>query len=299
MVTRSQQEVWRLTPWLAIILCLANFILMAFDARTDGNERVIRIWVQTVADFVQSPVATVASAVTGYFSSYANLRSAQDENTLLRKKVEELELELRQKEELAAENARLVKLLGLKERGKFNVLPARIIGRDPSAWFDSAIIDVGSLDGVKLNMPVVTSGGLVGRVTAVGPLTAQLDLLTREKSGVGAVIGSSELTENSGAVGVVTGTGRSDLLEMKYVPGSIEVTEGQTVYTSGQDKIYPPGLKIGEIIQIEKGSATTPHKIFIKPTGGFESLQEVSVVLYEPKAAPQFEQQAGKPTKSK
>ena len=94
MVERSQQEVWRLTPWLAVVLCVANFVLMAFDARTEGNQRVIRVWAQTAADFVQSPVTTVSSSVTGYFSSIANLRSAQSENDALKQRVQVVLLHL-------------------------------------------------------------------------------------------------------------------------------------------------------------------------------------------------------------
>ena len=296
MVERSQQEVWRLTPWLAVVLCVGNFILMAFDARTEGNQRVIRVWSQTAADFVQSPVTTVSNSVTGYFASIANLRSAQDENDALKQRIQELEVELKAKEDLTAENARLSQLLELKEKSKYKVLNARIIGRDPSVWFDSSIIDRGSLDGVKINMPVVTNGGVVGRVTAVGPLTSQVDLLTRDKSGVGAVVGE---VSGSNALGVVVGSSKRDVLEMRYVAGSVEVQVGQSVYTTGQDGIYPAGLKVGEIVQVESGSATTPHKITIKPTAGIDRAQEVGVLLYEPSAKTEFEQQLNKPPKAK
>ena len=296
MVERSQQEVWRLTPWLAVVLCLANFVLMAFDARTEGDQRVIRVWAQTVADFVQSPVTTVSSSVTGYFASIANLRSAQDENDALKQKIQELEVELKEKEDLAAENARLAQLLELREKSKYKVLTARIIGRDPSVWFDSSIIDRGSLDGVKINMPVVTNGGLLGRVTAVGPLTSQVDLLTRDKSGVGAVIGE---VSGSNALGVVVGSSKRDLLEMRYVAGSVEVQAGQSVYTTGQDGIYPAGLKVGEIVQVESGSTTSPHKILIRPTAGIDRAHEVGVLLYEPPERSEFEQQLNKPPKTK
>ena len=160
MVERSQKEVWRLTPWLVIALLLGNFVLMAFDAReiTSGH-RYIRVWTQTVADFVQSPVTSVSSGLSGYFSSISNLRSAQDENGLLKQRVQELEVELKGKEDLTSENERLKALLDLKEQSKYKILTARIIGRDPSVWFDSSIINRGSLDGVKLNMPIVTDGG--------------------------------------------------------------------------------------------------------------------------------------------
>lgn len=288
MVERSQTEVWRITPWLVIILLLGNFILMAFDAREiNSGQRIIRVWSQTAADFVQSPVTTVTTSVSNYFGSISNLRSAQSENDQLKQRVQELEVELKAKEELASENERLKSLLDLKEQSKYKVLPARIIGRDPSVWFDSSIINRGSLDGVKINMPVVTNGGLVGRITAVGPLTSQFDLITRDKSGLGAVIGEISA---SNALGVVSGTSKRDLVEMRYVAGTVDVQPGQSVYTTGQDGIYPPGLKVGEIVEIRSGSATIPHQIFIRPSAGISSMQEVGVLLYEPAQKPEFEQ---------
>ncbi len=277
-----------MTPWLVIILLLGNFMLMAFDAREiTSGQRIIRVWSHAVADFVQSPVTSVTSGISNYFSSISNLRSAQSENDLLKQRVQELKLETRGKDDLASENDRLRGLLNLKETSKYKVLTARIIGRDPSVWFDSSIINRGSLDGVKLNMPVVTDGGLIGRVTAVGPLTAQFDLITRDKSGVGGVVGE---LGSSGILGVVAGTSKRDLIEMKYVSGSADVQAGQMVYTTGQDGIYPPGLKIGEIIEVRTGSATVPHEIFIRPSAGINSVKEVGVLLYEPPPRTEFDQ---------
>ena len=288
MVERSQQEVWRMTPWLVIVLLLGNFMLMAFDAREiTSGQRIIRVWSQSVADFVQSPVTSITSGVSNYFSSISNLRSAQSDNDLLKQKVQELELEIKGKEDLTAENDRLRSLLSLKENSKYKVLTARVIGRDPSVWFDSSIINRGSLDGVKLNMPVVNDGGLVGRVTAVGPLTAQFDLITRDKSGVGGVVGE---VGTSNVLGVVAGTSKRDIIEMKYVSGSVDVQPGQVVYTTGQDGIYPAGLKIGEIVEVRSGSATVPHQIFIRPSAGINSIKEVGILLYEPPAKTEFDQ---------
>jgi len=298
MVERSQKEVWRLAPWLLIVLLLGNFILMAFDAREiTSGQRFIRVWAQTVADFVQSPVTSVTSSVTNYFSSIANLRGAQDENSKLKQQVQELQVELKGKQELTAENDRLKGLLNFKQTSKITVLSAQIIGRDPSAWFDSAIINRGSLDGVKLNMPIVTDGGLVGRVTAVSPLTAQVDLITRDKSGVGGVIGE---IGSSTALGVISGTSKKDVLDMRYVPGTIDVQVGQLVYTTGQDGIYPAGLKVGEVVAVSKGSAPTQNSIQLQPAAGLNSMQEVGVLLYEPPQRPEFDQRlpnTGKETK--
>jgi rod shape-determining protein MreC len=288
MVERSQKDVWRLTPWLMVALLMVNFVLMAFDAKEiTSGQRVVRAWTQTAADFVQSPVTTITSSISNYFASISNLRSAQSENDKLKQHVQELEVELKQKEELASENDRLRAFLQLKEQSKYKVLTARIIGRDPSVWFDSSIVNRGSLDGVALNMPVVTDGGLVGRVTAVSPLTAQVDLITRDKSGLGAVIGQ---IGESNALGVVNGTSKKDLLEMKYVPGNVDVQVGQSVFTTGQDGIFPPGLKVGEIVNLVSGSATTPHQIQIRPAAKLSSMQEVGILLYEPPERTNFEQ---------
>jgi len=279
MVERSQKDVWRLTPWLMIALLIVNFVMMAFDAKEiTSGQRVVRSWTQTGADFFQSPVTSITASISNYFISISNLRSAQSENDILKQHVQELEVEVKQKEDLTS------------------VLPARIIGRDPSVWFDSSIVNRGRLDGVALNMPVVTDGGLVGRVTAVSLLTCQVDLVTRNKSGLGAVIGQ---IGESNALGVVSGTSKGDLLEMKYVPGTVDVQVGQSVFTTGQDGIYPPGLKVGEIVRVISGSATTPHQILIQPAARLNSMQEVGILLYEPSPRGEFEQKLPNAVKTK
>ncbi len=287
MVERSQKEVWKITPWVMLFLLLGNFVLMAFDARqANTQQRVIRVWGQTVADFVQSPVTFVSSAAGNYLSSISTLRTAQSENDVLKQRVQELEVEIQNSKSLTTENERLKELLQIKATGDYKILGAQIIGRDTSAWFDSSIINRGSLDGVKLNMPVVTNGGLVGRVTAVSPLTAQIALITKDKAGLGAVVGA---LGTSNALGVVTGNGKKETLEMGYVPGSIEVKVGESVYTTGQDGIYPANLKLGEVTEVRSGSATVAHQIFIQPSAKLSAMQEVAVLLYEPPPRPEFD----------
>lgn len=260
--------------------------MMAYDARADNEERVIRVWTQAAANFIQSPVTTISSAVTGYVGYLANLRSAQSENDKLKQKIQELEVAVQESKELSVENRRLKSLLELETDSEIKILPAQIIGRDTSVWFNAAVINRGSLDGVKLNMPIVVNGGLVGRVTAVSPLTAQIDLITRDKSGLGAIVGE---LGSSNALGVVKGTGDKDILEMHYVPGYESVKVGDVVYTTGQGGVYPPGLKLGDVIEVRTGSATVPHQIFIRPSAKLYSMQEVAVLLYTPPPRPKYE----------
>lgn len=286
MRERSQKDVWRLLPWLTVSLLLGNFFLMAYDAKTSSEERMIRVWTQAVAKFVQSPVTSISSGISSYFSSLTSLRSAQTENEALKQRVQELEFEIQKKAGLSEENARLKGLLDLKNQSNYKVVAAQIIGRDPSAWYDTIIVSKGSLDGVKLNSPIVNDGGLIGRVTAVSPLTAQVTLITKSKAGLGGVIGE---LGSSNAVGVVTGSGKRDMLDMGYVPGNIPVQNGDIVYTTGQDGIYPPGLKIGQVVDIQTGSTTEPHKIIVEAGAKLYGMQEVAVLIYDAPQKPQYE----------
>ncbi len=271
---------------MLLILLLGNFVLMAYDARADDDERVIRVWTQAAAQFIQSPVTTITSSATGYFEQLVNLRSAQTDNDKLKQKIQELEVAVQEDKELSVENKRLKSLLDLKQNSQYKILTAQVIGRDTSAWFNSAVINRGSLDGVKINMPVVVNGGLVGRVTAVSPVTAQIDLITRDKSGLGAIVGE---LGTSNALGVVRGSGNKNRLEMNYVPGYEPVKVGDVVYTTGQGGVYPPGLRLGEVEEVRTGSATVPHQIFIRPGANLHSMQEVAVLLFEPPPRPKYE----------
>jgi len=86
---------------------------------------------------------------------------------------------------------------------------------------------------------------------------------------------------------------------MRYVPGTIDVQVGQPVFTTGQDGIFPPGLKVGEIISVSQGSATTAHQIIIRPAAKLSSMQEVAILLYEPAAKTEFEQKLPNAVKKK
>lgn len=286
MVERSQKDVWRLAPWVLVALLLINFVFMAYNARTN-DEIVVRTWAQAMATFVQSPVSSVSDGISGFVGSFANMRSAVTEVEELRARNVQLETELRESENLSSENERLKGLLGFKDESKYQIQPARVIGRDPSTWFDLATINKGTLDGVKLNMPVVTREGLAGRVVAVSPITAQFILLPDEKAAAAAVIGEIGV---SNALGVVRGTGEKGVLEMRYVPGYEKVEVGNMVTTSGQDGIFPPGLKIGEIVEVRSGSATVPHTIYIRPSVRMSALTEVAVLLYQAPPRQKIEQ---------
>jgi rod shape-determining protein MreC len=243
------------------------------------KQRVIRVWAQAIVAPFQRITTGAGGAGVGFFQRWANLRNAATENEQLKKRVEEMDAELRQSRAAIDENARLKGLLNLKEQNQYEIVAASVISRDPSEWFDTVTINRGRMSGIQLNMPVVTASGIVGRVVATSPWTAQVMLITAERSAAGAVVG--QLGE-SNALGSVKGLGENGLVEMRYVSGLEEVKQGDYVVTTGQDGIYPAGLSVGEVVRVKQGSATVPHVIHIKPSARLDQLQEVAVLLYRP-----------------
>src|SRR6185503_3428807 len=133
------------------------------------------------------------------------------------------------------------------------------ISRDPSLWFRRLTIDLGTLNGVKRDMPVSAAGGIVGRVISVGPNFAMVQVITDKHAGVGAML------QNSRAMGEVRGVGDDDRCELKNIKTSETVEAGESVITTGLDRIYPKGLLIGTVERIEPDPNAPWHRIIIKP----------------------------------
>jgi rod shape-determining protein MreC len=287
-VARSQKEIRQRAPWWLVGLLIFNLGLMAYDARDAvTKQRVIRVWAQSLIAPFQRATSGVGGAGAGFFQSLARWRNAAAENVQLKQQIEQLGMELNQLRPERDENVRLRALLDLKGKSQYQMVTASVIARDPSLWFDTITINRGTSSGIGLNMPVVTPGGIVGRVIGVGPWSSQVMLITDERAAAGAVVGQ---LGQSNALGSVRGLGENGLLEMRYVSGLEEVNVGDYVVTTGQDRIYPPGLNVGQVVEVKKGSATVAHVIHIKPGARLNALGEVAVLLYHPPEMPAPEQ---------
>jgi rod shape-determining protein MreC len=279
-VARTQKEIRQRAPWWFLGLLVFQLALMAYDAR-DGvtKQRMIRVWAQALISPFQSAASSVGGAGSGFFQYFRDMRNAAAENGQLKKRLESMEAELSQSRANHDENVRLKELLDFKEKSDYQMVTARVIARDPSVWFDTVTINRGSSSGIELNMPVVTPSGIVGRVVTLSPWTAQIMLITDEHSGAGAVVGQ---LGQSNALGSVKGLGQNGMLEMRHVSGLEVVNPGDYVLTTGQDSIYPPGLNVGEVLEVKQGTATVPQTIYIKPGARLNALEEVAVLLYHP-----------------
>ena len=286
---RTQKEIRQRAPLWLVSLLIANLVVMAVDARdADGQQKLLRIWTQTFASPIQNASSKATGATSGFFQQIWNFRSSAYENDQLKQRIAALETELNNARQAQTENERLRALLNLSDQSDIKSVPARVIARDPSVWFNTITINRGSTSGISVNMPVVTGGGIVGRVITVSPFASQVMLITDEKAGAGAVVGQ---LGQSGALGSVRG--RSDLgvgiIEMRYVSGLETVELNDSVMTTGQDGIYPPGLNVGKVVDVKKGTATQAHQILIQPGAQLDHLEEVAVLLYQPpqRSAPQ------------
>jgi rod shape-determining protein MreC len=265
-----------------VTLLITNLVIMAVDARdANGQQKILRVWTQTFASPLQSTSSKVSGATSGFFQQIWNFRSTAAENEQLKARLARAESDLHAARQAEAENERLKALLDLNEKNDIKSVPARVIARDPSIWFNTITINRGSTSGIAVNMPVVTGGGIVGRVITVSPWASQVMLITDEKAGAGAVVGQ---LGQSGALGSVRG--RADLgvsvIEMRYVSGLEQVEVGDYVMTTGQDGIYPPGLNVGKVVDVKKGTATQAHQILIQPGAQLDHLEDVAVLLYQP-----------------
>ena len=264
-------------PWILAALLLSQVVLMSTNARHPESEQsLLRIWMVTAFAPVVRVGDAVLSSVKGAGASYIDVRNAREQNIELRERVEQLTAERNNALERAAELDRLRAQLALPTRPQYRELAANVISRDASLWFRRLTIDRGSLYGVKRDMPVMTAGGIVGRVISVGPNFAMVQVITDKHAGVGAMLQASR------AMGEIRGLD-NDRAELKNVSTSEKVEIGESIVTTGLDKIYPKGLLIGTVESIDADPSAPWHKIVVKPAAPVDRVEHVLVLLIEPK----------------
>lgn len=250
---------------------------MSYNARQPGSEQsILRTWVVTV----YAPVVSVAGGALSYIrssvASYIDLRHAREENIELRERVQQLSDEVNTFREREAEYEQIRRQFALPARASYSELAANVISRDASLWFRRLTIDRGTLDGVKRDMPVAAAGGVVGRVISVGQRWAMVQVITDKQAGVGAMLQSSR------AMGEVRGLDNARC-EMKYISSSENVKEGESIVTTGLDRIYPKGLLVGVVERVEEDPNAPWHRLIIRPAAPVDRVEHVVVLLVEAK----------------
>lgn len=181
--------------------------------------------------------------------------------------------------ELQKENFRLREMLDFKERVSYELLPAEVIARDPSQWFETIIINKGYDNGVQNDMAIVTSEGLVGNVAKVSRNSSQVLLLTDSRRAVSALV---QRTREPGTVGIVEGyPEEKGSLRMINIPPEASLQTGDTVISAGLGGVFPKGLVIGHIVETGSDQYGLLQQAILRPAVDFNRLEEVFVVVEE------------------
>lgn len=225
---------------------------------------------------LQNGVTVITRKITGLSYLIISQQQLLEQIESLREEVNRLSAENHQLEEYRLENVRLRKLLGFAERNqdRYQVLPARVIGRDTKNVFSTLTLDVGTRHGVQRNMTVITHQGLVGRVVAVTANTAEVLTLLDQESAVGALLQASRYP---GVVEVMPG--KTSLLQMIHLPHDTPVRSNQVVITSGMGGLFPKGLRIGYVVDTVLEANGLMKKAIVEPFVDFNRLEEVLVLL--------------------
>ena len=151
------------------------------------------------------------------------------------------------------------------------LIAAEVVGKDPSPWFQSILLDKGLADGVDKGLPVIDPVGVVGIVVEATDHFSKVMLITDPNSAVDALI------QKSRARGIIKG-GASGYCLLNFVLRKHDVKVGDTVVSSGMDGIFPKGLPIGKVASIVKQDAGIFQDVTVTPFVDFERLEEVLVV---------------------
>jgi rod shape-determining protein MreC len=272
----AQAATARRSRLLLVGLVLVHLAVISHQVDGGGGVSLLQRGLLGVVAPFQTALSLLLGGVTEAWRGYAFHRETYEENRRLESRVRELETELQARSHQAQEAERLRELLGMKEALPFQTIPAQVVARDGVPFFRSLTLDRGEADGVGLNAPVLSPTGVVGRVFAVGPHAARVQVLLDRDSGAGVLIERSRV---SGVVsGQVAGTdATSGDLVLKYVPERADVVVGDVVVTSGLDRIYPKGLVVGRVRFVGKVSGLF-REVVVQPSAGFDRLEEVLIV---------------------
>jgi rod shape-determining protein MreC len=201
----------------------------------------------------------------------------QKQNETLRQENDRLRAQALQNAEVVQENNRLRAQLNWRQlRKDWTLKPATVIARDPASWWRTVQIDLGSRDGIRTNLPVLTTDGLMGRIASVSFNRSEVVLLGDSDCKVAALV---EETRDAGVVGSSGPLENSLVTFSCYSSKDAHLKGGQNVVTSGLGGIFPKGIPIGKIVdsrQVEYGLYSEAR---IKLAANLSALEEVWVLF--------------------
>lgn len=239
-------------------------------SRTDGIA-------MTILGPLQKAFTASIRYIETVWSRYFYLVQTAKENEKLREELGRMIEENNCYQEAVLSNERFRRLLDLKSTLPHQMVASEVIGKDPSPWFKTIIVDKGSRVGVATGMAVLVPDGVVGQVIEVANEYAKVLLLVDQNSAV------DTLVQRTRARGIVKG-GVIGKCIFDYALRKDDIRVGDTIITSGVDGVFPKGLRVGEVSEIVKRNAGIFQEVVISPFVDFEKIEEVFIIVHHLKS---------------
>ena len=265
-------------PLTKLIFFSALSLLLVFGDKQLQFTKPLRAGLSTLILPVQWLVLQPGEALSAMGSYFQNLDQAQKNLKAAELKVLQQSVRSQQVEQLQIENQNLRQLMGLQANMSVASQTAEVLFDVPDPYNQRIVIDRGLLKNVALGSPVIDAGGVVGQVTRVYPLTSEVTLLTDRDQSIPV------LNSRTGARNITSGDVLAGLpmIELKFVPASADVKEGDLLTTSGIDGVYPAGLQVARISHIERRVDISFARIHASPLA---ELKGRHVLVLQPTAA--------------
>ncbi|RST76551.1 rod shape-determining protein MreC [Siminovitchia acidinfaciens] len=266
-----------------IILLIAIIVLVSligFSLRERENISRPEQFVKDIVGFGQSLVAKPAHKFAAFFENINDLQNTYTENKKLKARLEGLAKLEKEIADLKKDNKELREVLDKKEDLRsFTPIQATVIGRTPDRWYEQIIIDRGKKSGIKPDMAVITSKGLIGKVVSTSEMTSTIELLSSDNVRY-RVAAEIQVKGKKSVYGLIDGYDKEKkMLLMKDLPIDQEkLKPGQSVVTSGLGGIFPKGMDVGTVKELTLDQFGLTQTAYVKPSADFYDFEHVMVV---------------------
>ncbi len=259
----------------AVLLIAVNMIVISVMVKYGEPESGIEKTALYISAPFQNAFHYVVNGSKNLWRHYFFLVFAARENEQLKKTLQAVRETNRRLAEIELANIRLRRLLEFRETVPYATISAEVVGRDPSHWFKTIVVNKGTGQGVRKGLPVVTPEGIVGQVIECTPGYSKILLAIDQKSAVDAMI---QRTRTRGIVEGDPGGG----FNFKYVLRKEDVRVGDRVISSGLDGVFPKGFDLGSVSGVVRPTAGMFQVVTVLPSVDFERLEEVLMISNPP-----------------
>jgi len=249
------------------------------DART-GLLGAMRQGVGTVLYPLQRGLLVPRDTLSMTFDYVGEIARLRTENSELRRIEAANARQLLQVEQLAQENHQLREVLQTRERTAVKSVVAEVLYDTRDPFSRKLVLDKGLQQGITAGQPVVDATGVVGQITRVFPLTAELTMVTDRNLTIPVQV------QRSGQRAIATGSTTAGRLELRYMLVNADIREGDTIVTSGLDSLYPPGLPVGRVVTIDRTGSGNFARVVVEPIASIESSRLLLVLLVDRSGLP-------------